>query len=134
MPKETQMGFAEGMMSGLGRTHDLSKSRVFDWDKAAEIIKDQFAKHPDLRAEAGLQGDWDYTGGTIFDKGQPVSDSYTYLYSSWAEPTLILYWDGEEQLELPCHSSGEGGIVRFHSDSKWDDKSLAILNDETVGN
>lgn len=99
--------------------------RAFDWDKAAEIIKERFAVHPDLVAEAGLQGDWDYTGGEIFRDGKPTNDDYTYLSSHWATPTLILSWDDEEQEEVPCwvpqtHS-------RFTSKTKWDEQSLAIL-------
>ena len=55
----------------------------FDWDKAAEIIKERFSNHPDLIAEAGLQRDWNYTGGAIFKDGKPTNDEYTYLSSNF---------------------------------------------------
>jgi hypothetical protein len=97
---------------------------AFDWDKAAEIIKEKLKLHPDLKAEAGLQGDWAYTGGTIFENGKPTNDEYTFLSSNWAKPTLILEWDGEEQEEIECLTDDN---ERFNSDTKWDDKSLAIL-------
>jgi len=59
---------------------------VFDWERAAKIIKDFGAQH----AEAGLANDWEYTGGIIFHNGKPVKkeDTYTYLASTWATPQL----------------------------------------------
>lgn len=98
--------------------------KAFDWDQAAKIIKEEFAKHPDLIAEAGLQADWDYTGGVIFQGGKPISDTHTYLASTWATPTLLLSWDGADQYEVPCFTNYS---KRFHSSAKWDDQSLAIL-------
>ena len=35
---------------------------AFDWDKAAKVIKEKFETNKDLVAEAGLEGDWKYTG------------------------------------------------------------------------
>ena len=61
--------------------------RVFDWDKAAKIIRD---KKP-LAASAGLIEDWFWTGGTIYEDGKPKEDrGIAYLMSYWATPTLIL--------------------------------------------
>ena len=97
---------------------------VFDWDKAASIIKDRLKAHPDLIAEAGLEGDWDYTGGQIFAEGKPDLEPYTYLSSNWATPTLIISWDGGEE-EIECYTTEES---RFAEDSKWDETSLSILN------
>ncbi len=113
--------FAKGLQN-KGQTH-----KVFDWDKAAKIIKEHLTKHPDLTAEAGLQGDWDYTGGVIFERGTHTNDHYTYLSSNWATPTLILSWEDEEQEELDCWAYMENGC-RFDSSSKWDEESLVILN------
>lgn len=48
--------FAMGMMN-LGK-----ELMVFDWDKAARIIKE---RRP-IRAGAGLRDDWENTGGVIF--------------------------------------------------------------------
>lgn len=98
---------------------------TFNWDMAAEIIRKYLVDHPDLTAEAGLQGDWSYTGGEIFENGRPTNDSYTYLSSNWAIPTLILSWGGEDQEEINC--SVIESESRFSSDSKWDDDSLKLL-------
>ena len=63
-----------------------AKLRVFDWTKAAHLIKEQ---KPDV-AEAGLAGDWEYTGGIIYEDGKPDKKSYTYLASLWAIPQIKL--------------------------------------------
>ena len=44
-----------------------SEVKVFDWNRAARLIKDNNVK----TASAGLKGDWEWTGGTIFD-GRPL--------------------------------------------------------------
>jgi len=124
--KESNLTFAEGF---LGTQAAVAKKQgklmmAFDWDKAAEIIKNRFNEHSDLVAEAGLQGDWNYTGGEIFNDKKPTNENYTYLTSNWATPTLILFWNGEEQEEVECFTTNKS---RFNSDSKWDDESLKIL-------
>lgn len=126
--KRSELSFMDGFF--ITRRQNDTTPRVFDWDKAATIIKEHLEQHPDLLAEAGLQGDWKYTGGVIFRDGEPVKDDYTYLYSTWATPTLILSWDGEEQLEVECSLPyGEGEEeTRFNESSKWDEISLNILN------
>ena len=80
---------------------DSEDYKVFDWDKAAEIIKDKLKDHPDLVCEAGLQGDWEYTGGIIFEEGKPTNESYTFLCSNWATPTLVLEF-GDQEEEIDC--------------------------------
>jgi hypothetical protein len=124
--KESNLSFADGF---LGIQADVARARcakvkAFDWDKAANLIKENLKQYPNLVAEAGLQGDWDYTGGTIFEKGKPTNDSYTYLASNWATPTLILTNDGDEICEVDCSIERND---RFDSDSKWDESSLSIL-------
>lgn len=56
---------------------------VFDWLKAALLVA---AEQPDTAA-AGLSGDWEYPGGTIYSDGAPVpeGDTYVYLPSTWAD-------------------------------------------------
>lgn len=120
--KRSELTFLDGF---IARQPYSEGDRVFDWDKAAEIINKAYSEHPDLIAEAGLQGDWNFTGGCIFENGQPVKDSYTYLESSWATPTIILSWEGRDQIELECWELADGS--RFNSGSKWDKKSLGIL-------
>src|SRR5688572_8158710 len=118
--KKSNYSFAEGFFAtpAIEAKARGAMMMVFDWDKCAQIIKQRFAEHPDLTAEAGLQGDWNYTGGDIFSDGQARKDSYTYLASNWATPTLILSWDREEQEEIECFCDKQG--TRFNSESKWD--------------
>lgn len=126
--KKSELSFADGFNpNGQGQINRaLGKPQMaFDWDKAAEIIKERLKEHPDLIAEAGLQDDWNYTGGVIFEDGKPTDENYTYLESNWAKPTLILSWDGEEQEEIVLETEAN---ERFHSKSKWDDISLEILD------
>jgi hypothetical protein len=83
---------------------------VFDWEKAAEIIRERGAKE----AEAGLMSDWEYTGGAILSKGKPVKreDTYTYLASTWARPQLLI--EGEY---IDCW--------KYQKDTpKWDAETL----------
>lgn len=124
--KTSNLTFAEGFLgqeAKIGRA--LGNSMMaFDWDKAAKIIKNNLKNHKDLIAEAGLQKDWEHTGGEIFNNGKPTTQDYTYLSSNWATPTLILSWDGIEQDELECFTDE---TERFNSGSKWDNQSLQIL-------
>jgi hypothetical protein len=124
--KKSEMSFADGFLGIRAQQARQmgSLQMAFDWDKAAQIIKENLIAHPDLIAEAGLQGDWAYTGGTIFKNGKPTNERYTYLCSNWSTPTLILSWDGEEQIELDCSVEQN---ERFSSESKWDETSLEIL-------
>lgn len=121
--KRSELSFMEGFTSGRGNNNNPQKA--FDWDKAANIIKDKLKEHPDLEAEAGLQGDWDYTGGVIFENSKPTNEHHTYLSSNWAIPTLILIWDGVEQEEIECYVIKSES--RFDAHSEWDDTSLSIL-------
>lgn len=125
--KKSMLSFLDGFNPyGQGRINAEKgmPQMAFDWDKAAKIIKEKFEKHKDLQAEAGLQGDWDYTGGIIFKNSKPTNDEYTYLSSNWATPTLILFYDGEYQEEIVCEVEEN---ERFGSCSKWDEISLSIL-------
>lgn len=124
--KQSELSFADGFsgIQAAAASEKGNKMQAFDWDKAAQIIKEKLILHPDLVAEAGLQGDWEYTGGIIFETGKPVKEDYTYLASNWATPTLILSWDKEEQEEIPCFIEQND---RFKNDSKWDVESLSIL-------
>ena len=93
-----------------------AKLMVFDWDKAARLIK---KKKPNI-ASAGLSGDWEWTGGEIFKNGEPVTDSYTYLASIWATPELDL--DGDI---IPCYKMKDE--TEWGSDTKWPKSALKIL-------
>ena len=127
--KKSNLTFAEGLLGTQAEDARKQGKRMmyFDWDKSAEIIKTRFKEHKDLLAEAGLQGDWDCTGGSIFSNGKPTNEPYTWLSSNWATPTLILSWDGLEQEEIECFVIEN---ERFTSKSKWDNESLIILGIE----
>lgn len=73
----------------MGQANRGKESMIFDWDKAATIIKERGAKN----ASAGLAGDWEYTGGDILIDGKIPDDSSCYLSSTWATPELEI--DGE---------------------------------------
>jgi hypothetical protein len=112
----------------LGQANRGNPARVFDWKKAAELIRDT---NP-IVASAGLSGDWEYTGGKIFEDGQPVpsGDTYTYLASTWATPELDL--DGETidcwiwEYDSPGWDAKkkQGG---WDSGTYWPPEALAIL-------
>ena len=123
--KTSNLTFSEGFL-GIQASAAEAKGAIymaFDWDKAAKIIKEKFETHKDLVAEAGLEGDWNYTGGEIFKDGKPTNDNYTYLQSNWAIPTLILTYN-EKSEEIECWIEAND---RFNSDTKWDEISLNIL-------
>ena len=124
--KESNLTFAQGFLGTEAKIAAArgNKQMAFDWDKAASIIKEKLIKYPDLTAEAGLQGDWEFTGGVIFENGKPTNENYTYLSSNWAKPTLILSWNGQEQEEIVCEIEHND---RFTAKTKWDKDSLAIL-------
>lgn len=96
---------------------------VFDWVKAARLIKAAGAKE----ASAGLSDDWEYTGGDIFKDGKPVKkeDTYVYLASTWATPELSL--DGE--LPIDCFVM-ESATPGHDAHTYWPEEALAVLRGE----
>jgi hypothetical protein len=114
--KSQRYSFLDSGIISKGLANEHRPLKIFDWNKAAELIKASKANI----AEAGLSGDWDYTGGVIYEDGKPVSDEYTYLASTWATPTLII--DGKEH---PCYTDESSG---FTESTKWPISALEILN------
>jgi hypothetical protein len=80
-----------------------AKSRVFDWDAAADYMK----KRNIQNARAGLQSDLEWTGGPILIDGKIPEESTTYLSSVWAIPVLVI--DDEE---IP--------FWRWREETAWD--------------
>ena len=78
----------------MGQANRGRERKVFDWDKAVEIIKERGLKN----CGAGLESDFEYTAGMILVDGKPVTEHYTYLASNWATPQLIVYSDSDEGL------------------------------------
>lgn len=104
------------MMSQFHRDEELM---VFDWCKAAELIKE----HNPKVVFAGLRSDWEYTGGPIFSDGKIDKDSYTYLASTWAVPEIEM--DGEV---MECYVM-QSERPDWDSDTKWPEEAIEILND-----
>jgi len=98
---------------------------VFDWNKAAKLIKD----NKPFTASAGLAGDWDCTGGEIYRDGKPIpqDETYVYLASIWATPELEM--DG---LRQDCYIMEEDLPAEWEEDPAyiyWPKSALDILND-----
>lgn len=106
-----------------GRIHRDSPSRVFDWVWAAALIRDRCLDGNLKVASAGLQDDWEYTGGKIFENGSPVpaEETYTFLSSTWAIPELCLDGDIFECWIWAKDSPG------WDAGTYWPPESLAIL-------
>jgi hypothetical protein len=94
---------------------------VFDWDKAATIIKDTSSQ----TASAGLRDCWEPTGGEIFKNGKPVphDETHVYLASIWAVPELKL----ENGDIVPCFKM-QPNTPGWDSYTYWPESALQILN------
>lgn len=122
------LGFTEGIIKGISRDHSKKEThKVFDWAKAAELIKEKCKMsgtfNPESFVEAGLSEDWGYTSGAIFSEGKIVDkeDTYTYLYSSWATPVLDI--DGEE-IECWIYAKDSPG---WSAETYWPEEAVEIL-------
>lgn len=106
----------------MGQANRDKPLKVFDWDKAAQII----AERKPETASAGLRGDWEWTGGTIFYDGHPITDrdeTYTYLASTWATPELEI-----EGQKIACYRM-QDETPGWDSDTLWPESALEILKD-----
>ena len=103
----------------MGEANRGKARMVFDWDKAARLIREQRPSN----ASAGLRGDWEYTGGPIYKNGSPVldEDTYTYLASTWAVPELDM--DGER---IDCYRM-EDETPGWGSSTYWPESARKIL-------
>lgn len=108
---DTWSAFAKG----LAARH--KESMVFDWDKAAELIRERKPKV----VWAGLQDDWEWTGGIIYENGNIIKDSHSYLASTWAVPQIDL--DGEI---ISCYKM-QSEAPDWHAKTRWPQSALSIL-------
>ena len=103
----------------MGEANRGKELMVFDWDKAARLIKESGC----AEASAGLRGDWEWTGGRIFKDGKPYRGDYTYLASTWAVPEIEIdgrFYDcWKYEKELP----------RCGPNTKWTKSALAKLKE-----
>lgn len=105
----------------MGMANMDNPKKVFDWEKAARLIKETGSK----MAQAGLSEDWMWTGATILEDGSPVQDKHgPYLASTWATPILIMD-DGDE---IPCY------IMEYKTTwgakTNWPNSAIKILKGE----
>ena len=105
----------------MGQANRGKESMVFDWDKAARLIKDSNASN----ARAGLSGDWGYTGGEILSDGKPVAeeDACVYLASTWATPEIEI--DGQR---VDCYKM-ESETDGWDSGTYWPSSAVDLLTD-----
>lgn len=112
----------------IAETRRTSRERVFDWDKAARILSE---KKP-YQAWAGLGGDFCNTGDVIYQEGNVVTDSDTYLSSYWATPTLLLMGEDdfafEEGESIPCWKYKDES--EWDASTTWPKSSIDILTKE----
>lgn len=103
----------------LGKKNKGKEQMVFDWIKAANIIKDLKPSE----VGAGLANDWDWTGGMIFKDGDivPPEDTYTYLSSTWATPEIDV--DGEI---IDCFKM-QSEVPDWDEKTYWPPEAVAIL-------
>lgn len=105
----------------MGEANRGKERMVFDWDRAAEIIRDKKPKW----AVAGLQHDMEWTSGMIYEDGLPVTDDYTYLSSTWATPILEIKI-GNEVKDIPCFRM-QHEVPEWGSSTKWPPSAMDIL-------
>ena len=91
---------------------------VFDWDKAATLIKEKGAKV----ARAGLRDDWEYTGGDIYFRGSILTNRGTFLASTWAVPEIRLDFDPP----VPCYKMAHE-VPRWDAKTVWPKSARRIL-------
>ena len=104
----------------MGQATRNKELMVFDWEKAAQLILKSGAQE----AKAGLSGDWERTGGAIFENGEMVEEDETYVYlrSTWATPELEL--DGEV---IDCFKMASE--VEYEPDAYWPEVAARLLRE-----
>jgi hypothetical protein len=107
----------------MGNASRDKELKVFDWNKAAAIIKKRGAQE----ASAGLEADLEWTAGTIIEDGKPVTDGYAYLSSTWATPLLII-----DEEEIDCFSM-QSEVPDWGSGTWWPKSALEILHGTVHG-
>jgi hypothetical protein len=102
----------------MGQANRHRELMVFDWENAAQLIKEQDAKN----ASAGLNGDWEYTGGPILRDGTPVpkEETHVYLASTWATPELNI--DGKI---ISCYRM-QSATTGWDAHTYWPQSALVI--------
>ena len=77
-------------------------NKQLDWDHAKRICE----KYPGCRISAGLDEDWFWTCGEIFDGEKYIKDEHPYVASIWATPVVKVQLPGKT-LTLECSKNGD---------------------------
>jgi hypothetical protein len=103
-----------------GQASRGNQLKVFDWDRAAQIIRRAGA----TEASAGLSGDWEYTGGRIFADGKPIpqDETYVYLASTWATPELEVNGETHDCWRYESETDG------WDAHTYWPESARALLS------
>lgn len=104
----------------MGMLNRGKEMMVFDWLKAARIIKERKPK----KVMAGLRDDWEYTGGMIYEDGHvPLPDDLMYLASTWAVPELNVDGDIVECYIMKSQTN-------WDAETYWPEEALDVLKGE----
>lgn len=125
----TRLGFAEGMIFGAMGAIASDSRKVFDWHKAAELIR----AYDLLNVEAGLAEDWGYTSGDILSEGErvPKEKTYVFLASDWATPVLHDV-DADIVYECYIHDTDEENPQGWNAYTYWPESAVALMVEEPV--
>ena len=106
-------------------TAKKTNTKVFDWEKAAKIIRNL---NPDVCVSAGIRGN-DGTIDSIFENGKPVTDGIAYLESWCGTPVLIIV-DDHYDVEIPCYIFKNECEYDWDGQTLWPQMALDILNSD----
>jgi hypothetical protein len=117
---------------GMAQASRGQELKVFDWHKAAAIIKEKIEERArmgqtiNITAEAGLASDYEWTLGPIYQNGKRTPErGTTYLVSTWAIPMLII--DGDE--EQACYKM-KSETPGWDAETWWPESAVEILEKE----
>jgi len=110
-------------------TKNKARYRVFDWNKAARLIRGKWFKKG-LIVVAGLSGD-DATYGTIYKDGKPTTkeDFWGYLLSNWATPIISINSGKEIECWIYADEAPKEDDWQ-DNDAFWPKSAIKILNGE----
>lgn len=104
-----------------GQASRHQEPKVFDWNKAAQIIRDRKL----FTVCAGLIEDWEYTGDYILVNGviPKESECRAFLSSTWATPALML----EDEMFVDCFIMASQS-PKWDSGTFWPESARRILD------
>jgi hypothetical protein len=97
-----------------------NRPRVLDWEKVARYIIEIGGN---CVVYAGIQEDWDNTGGIIYDHGEVVHNE-AYTTSIWGTPTIVVYIEGRNKRIDADSIFYKEANEHIHD---WTAESIAIL-------